>query len=250
MKDYPSRKEPFVSDNTSVDIEREWMDESQSVFTADNRRDYSASVVPRNKKRASLLPLLLMACVCLGGVLWLASRAGRDAPQRVPLQPLAIPLPLVNADDDQAPPVLSQTIATPAPVVDQPSDDHSPTLVAKEPVVDPELVAPKSAESKKKSANHVVKSGSVNWKATPGNYTVQLVAAFSKQGVERIKAQLPATTPSVIHKTTKDGKPWFILVYGSFGSKQEALHAQARLPDSVSKDVKPWVRKQGEVFAQ
>lgn len=236
MNDYPPRKEPFVSENTAVDMDREWMDESGSEFVADNRRDYSASVAPRHKKRTSLLPLLLVACVCSGGILWLASRTGRDAPQSTSSQPPVIP-------------PLPPPIAVPAPAVEMPPSSHSPAPVAAAPILK-EPVALKPVEPKKKTANPVVKSGSVNWKAKPDNYTVQLVAAFSKQGVERIRAQLPSTAPSAIHKTTKDGKPWFILVYGSFGSKQEALRAQARLPDSVSKDVKPWVRKQGEVFAQ
>lgn len=249
-----------------ADGESVFADESSSVFAADNRRDYSVS--SSQAKRTSLLPLLLIAGACLVGVLWLASRNSSDTPQSVVLQPLpvtpsqeSLPSPVPNA---VVPPVAAPSAAVPLPTpepvaIKEPVVQQQPPVETK-PVAPPKIESHKAAiepaaaqpVSKKKvvpvAAVKAMKS--VNWKAKPDNYTVQLIAAYSEQGVERIKARLPATPPSAIHKTSKDGKPWFILVYGSFATKQEAQNAQSRLPSALQKDVKPWVRKQGEVFAQ
>lgn len=238
-------------------------DDSPSVFAADNRRDYSVS--SSQAKRTSLLPLLLIAGVCLVGVLWLASRNGSDAAQPVVLQPLPVtpsqesspaPVPAPNA---VVPPAAVALPTPEAAAIKEPVVQQQPPAEAK-PVAPPKIephkaaiepVVAQPAPKKKAASVAAVKAVKpVNWKAKPDNYTVQLIAAYSQQGVERIKAQLPAAPPSAIHKTTKDGKPWFILVYGSFATKQEAQNAQSRLPSALQKGVKPWVRKQGEVFAQ
>jgi DamX protein len=88
------------------------------------------------------------------------------------------------------------------------------------------------------------------WKAKPEHYTVQVAAAYSESGVKAVKAGLPASKPSYIRKTVKNGKPWFVLIYGSFATKEEAARARDNLPASVKKGNQPWVRKQGEVFTQ
>lgn len=131
-----------------------------------------------------------------------------------------------------------------------------PPAVATQKPAPPQVEIVKKEVAKKEVAKKKVaieksstkQAGGVKWKTNFERFTVQLVAAFSESGVKRIQAQLPATTPNTIHRTTKEGKPWFVLVYGSYASKQEAAKAQAQLPAALKKDLKPWVRKQGEVF--
>jgi cell division septation protein DedD len=88
------------------------------------------------------------------------------------------------------------------------------------------------------------------WKAKPGNFTVQVAAAHGEANIRRLEAKLPAGQPHYVYSTIKNGKPWFILIYGSFSSKAAASSARDSLAVDISKDSKPWVRKQGEVFAQ
>ncbi|MEZ5493565.1 MAG: SPOR domain-containing protein [Pseudomonadales bacterium] len=269
MSNYPSRKEPFVSDDAAGDVDRQLMEETSSALTAENWREYSPVTARRSKNRTPMLPLLIVACVCLGGLLWLVSRTGNDAQPSVAQSPSPVVAQSVSAE-----PAVLPSVSQPVPITSQPPVSSAQVP---EPAVQPERAEPKSVEppkvdvkpaevkqvAPKKVATTAVtnerpssvapkpsKSGTMKWKAKPDNYTVQLIAAFNGSSVERIRAQLPAATPSTVHKTTKDGKPWFILVYGSFATKQEAQSAQSRLPDALKKGVKPWVRKQGEVFAQ
>jgi septal ring-binding cell division protein DamX len=265
LNDYPSRKEPFVSDATASDVDPELIEETYSGFTAENRRDHVAVTARHSKQQVFLLPLLIVVCICLGGIVWLVSRSGEESQQSVVLQPLSVVPPQpVSAE----PPVLQPSAQqAPPPAALQSSNANVPEAIAQpvsvtsKPVVPPKTdtkltpaenkqTTPKKVAKPTPTAEKPVKSGGVKWKAKPDNYTVQLIAAFNESGVERIRAQLPPTTPSTIHKTTKDGKPWFILVYGSFATKQEAQTALSELPDAPKKGVKPWVRKQGEVFAQ
>lgn len=245
------------------------MEETSSALTAENWREYSPATARRSKNRTSMLPLLIVACICLGGILWLVSRTGNDAQPSVVQSPLPVVSQPVSVD-----PAVLPSVSQSAPITSPPPASNAQ---APEPAVQPERAEPKPVEPLKvdakpaevKQVAHKTvpttavssartkpaapksgKFGATKWKAKPDNYTVQLIAAFNESSVERIRAQLPATTPSTVHKTTKDGKPWFILVYGSFATKQEAQSAQSRLPDALKKGVKPWVRKQGEVFAQ
>jgi len=264
LSDYPSRKEPFVSDDAAGDVDRQLMEETSSALTAENWREYSPVTARRSKNRTSMLPLLIVACICLGGILWLVSRTGSDAQSLAPVvaqpvsaEPAVLPSVSQPAPITSPPPVLSAQ--EPEPVVQPKSAEPKPVEPLKLDVKPREIkqVAPKKEATTKASNERSgsvtpksSKSSSTKWKAKPDNYTVQLIAAFNGASVERIRAQLPAATPNTVHKTTKDGKPWFILVYGSFATKQEAQSAQSRLPDALKKGVKPWVRKQGEVFAQ
>jgi len=121
------------------------------------------------------------------------------------------------------------------------------TLATTKPVVQkPDAINKKTTPVEKIAA----KPRTTKWTASPERFTVQLVAAYSEAGVKRVQANLPSSTPNAIHKTKKEGKPWFILIYGSYATKQEALNAQAHLPAVVTKELKPWVRRQGEVFSQ
>lgn len=240
------------------------MEETSSALTAENWREYSPVTARRSKNRTSMLPLLIVACICLGGILWLVSRTGSDAQSLAPVvaqpvsaEPAVLPSVSQPAPITSPPPVLSAQ--EPEPVVQPKSAEPKPVEPLKLDVKPREIkqVAPKKEATTKASNERSgsvtpksSKSSSTKWKAKPDNYTVQLIAAFNGASVERIRAQLPAATPNTVHKTTKDGKPWFILVYGSFATKQEAQSAQSRLPDALKKGVKPWVRKQGEVFAQ
>ncbi|MEP3590263.1 MAG: SPOR domain-containing protein, partial [Marinobacter sp.] len=39
----------------------------------------------------------------------------------------------------------------------------------------------------------------------------------------------------------RDGKPWFMLVYGNYATRNEAETAAATLPDALNVD-RPWIR--------
>ncbi len=274
MSDFSTRKEPSVSGRSIADFDKSFADDADilldesvvggETLVAENRRTYSSLPLAR-KKKSSAGMLLLVAGVCLGGVLWLVSRSGSNTPQPI-LAPLSVapstsaPMPSVAvvASPVVMPPQPAPQASSPSPQVTTevrsvntmpPADAVQKPVPSKSEIVKKEVakkeVAKKKAAIEKNSTKQV---GAVKWKESPERFTVQLVAAFSESGVKRIQAQLPATTPNTIHRVTKEGRPWFVLVYGSYASKQEAAKAQAQLPAALKKDLKPWVRKQGEVF--
>lgn len=88
------------------------------------------------------------------------------------------------------------------------------------------------------------------WRARPENFTVQVAAAHGETNIRQLEKKLPPNQPHYVYRTTRDGKPWFILIYGSFSSKKAASSARDSIAMSIRKDSTPWVRKQAEVFAQ
>lgn len=89
-----------------------------------------------------------------------------------------------------------------------------------------------------------------SWRSKPDNFTVQIAAAHGEANIRKLERKLPPGQPHYVYRTTREGKPWFILIYGSFSSKKDASMARSTLAASIQKDSTPWVRKQGEVFAQ
>lgn len=141
------------------------------------------------------------------------------------------------------------TTPTPSsPVQQQPSSAHTQL-----PPDAPPVSVSKSAISNKAEASKAEKAGAStekSWRAKPGNYTVQVAAAHGEANIRRLEARLPTGQPHFLYRTTRDGKPWFVLVYGSFPGKQAAVAARDALGADIKKDTSPWVRKQGEIFAQ
>jgi len=79
-------------------------------------------------------------------------------------------------------------------------------------------------------------------KAQPNHYTIQILAMHNKKKL----------TPFVERTHIKDkvkccrgefkGKPWYMLIYGEYTTREEAQQAIAELPAEIQKE-KPWVRK-------
>lgn len=72
-------------------------------------------------------------------------------------------------------------------------------------------------------------------------YTLQLLGTHSEQAArEFIKAKKIAAHGSYF-KVELNGKPWFVLVYGRYETRTQALRAIKALPSSL-KGLKPWPR--------
>ena len=108
----------------------------------------------------------------------------------------------------------------------------------------------KQTKVKGKQGEHDEQPGK-QWRANPNNFTVQLAAAYGEASVSALAAKLPKSQPHLIYRTQRDGKPWFVLVYGSFSSRAAAMAASKNdLTPVLKGGATPWVRKQGEVFVR
>ncbi len=109
---------------------------------------------------------------------------------------------------------------------------------------------PKPDEAKANIATKTILVTEKQWRAKPDNFTVQVAAAHNEANIKRLETKLPLVQPHYVYRTTRNGKPWFILIYGSYAGKQAALAARDALPSEFRKGSTPWVRKQGEVFTK
>ncbi|MFK7863690.1 MAG: AAA family ATPase [Pseudohongiellaceae bacterium] len=73
------------------------------------------------------------------------------------------------------------------------------------------------------------------------NFTVQLVAALSEANIAAFIAANPEVNGSGYFETRLNGKPWFVVVAGSFSNRNSAADWLKDLPASI-KSSGPWVR--------
>lgn len=71
-------------------------------------------------------------------------------------------------------------------------------------------------------------------------YVLQLMASYSESRLLKLKAS-PALKTAAIFKVERDGKRWFVLLYGNFTSLKGAKHAVKKLPRSIQ-NLEPWPR--------
>ena len=80
------------------------------------------------------------------------------------------------------------------------------------------------------------------------HYTVQVVSASNRANIAAAAQGLPGRYWIV--PSTRNGRPWYVLVYGDFATRQEAMNAAAQVPTSVSQGASPYVRRISEVQAE
>lgn len=76
--------------------------------------------------------------------------------------------------------------------------------------------------------------------APASHYTLQLSSASRADSLNAFARQQKLTNYQV-YQTSRDGKPWYVLVSGNYASSAEAKQAIARLPADVQAK-KPWVK--------
>lgn len=80
------------------------------------------------------------------------------------------------------------------------------------------------------------------------HYTVQVVSASNRANIAAAAQGLPGRYWIV--PSTRNGRPWYVLVYGDFATRQEAMNAAAQVPSSVSQGASPYARRISEVQAE
>ena len=73
-------------------------------------------------------------------------------------------------------------------------------------------------------------------------FTIQLIASHNLQALIATKRSISDVDNVFVYETTRDNKPWYTMVYGSFIKKQDALQSLQRLkklPSFQSAWVKP-----------
>lgn len=87
-------------------------------------------------------------------------------------------------------------------------------------------------------------SRDINWllQQPPNNYVLQLIGAHEVQTVDAYLRSIPGLADATIRFTTMNNdKPWYVLVYGLYDNRQQALAAIDTLPE-LAKATSPWPR--------
>lgn len=80
----------------------------------------------------------------------------------------------------------------------------------------------------------------------PEHYTIQILGMHDLQKLKLFINQNPLKSKMVFYKTTREGKVWYVVVYGDFETKQKAEAALLTLPQAIQKN-KPWTRSLREI---
>jgi len=80
----------------------------------------------------------------------------------------------------------------------------------------------------------------------PRHYTLQLVSAEHEQALWNHLGSTSLAGPLALVATTKEGKPWYLLLYGDFADRAAALQAVSTLPARLRRG-EPWPREFGAV---
>jgi DamX protein len=109
------------------------------------------------------------------------------------------------------------------------------------PAAKPEPAPKPTAESKPLSAP-------TGWldTAPAKHFTAQLIGSSNPDALERFVSKNGLGDAAALIETQRDGKAWFLVVYGDFASRSEANAAFSGLPLAVRKHG-GWVRTIGEV---
>ncbi|MBK1874704.1 SPOR domain-containing protein, partial [Marinobacter sp. 1-3A] len=72
-------------------------------------------------------------------------------------------------------------------------------------------------------------------------WTIQLVAGNLEQTALNVIARNPSLPELVYTRGARKGEPWFMVLYGSYATKEEAQKAASTLPRALISGT-PWVR--------
>jgi DamX protein len=92
-----------------------------------------------------------------------------------------------------------------------------------------------------KTNNHSNKYVQKILKFPNNHYTLQLLGASDIKGIERFIINNKLQNQAYYYCTTHNKKPWYILIYGNYSTKEQAKNAITRLPTTVQA-LHPWAR--------
>jgi len=87
------------------------------------------------------------------------------------------------------------------------------------------------------------------WSRDPSHVTLQLIAGHDEQGIRRFLRQHRLLGRAAWYRTVRDGRPWFVVVYGDYADRRTARAAIDKLPPALQ-HLQPWPRTFGDVHAE
>ncbi len=140
-----------------------------------------------------------------------------------------------------APALMAEEPAKPAPATEKPPAAEKPAETAKP------KPAPKPARQTADSGG--VKSEAWLLRQNPAAYTLQLASMQDKAGVPRMVELYKLPGPFAYYRTTRNGAPWYPVLYGLYLNQKDALAARDKLAAGYGLKG-AWVRKIGSIQSE
>jgi DamX protein len=83
-------------------------------------------------------------------------------------------------------------------------------------------------------------------KQMPSSYTIQLVGLQDEKGIADFIKRHSVDGPIAYYRTQRNGKPWFPVLYGAYSTRDRAVAARSKLPESLINSG-AWLRTLGSV---
>jgi DamX protein len=166
-----------------------------------------------------------------------------DAMQRKIGQEGEVILPPIPAGTS-LPPISTSTSAN-TPSMLAPAVSTAP-IRSEAPLADAAPVSPVEATEKNETANLKVTQDpfdKTQWwlSQNPTRYTLQLLGTHNQSTVKDFIRDQGSVSSFGYFKSKHNGKDWFVVVYGTYRSRSEAIAAAESLPKDI-RDLNPWAR--------
>jgi DamX protein len=126
---------------------------------------------------------------------------------------------------------------SPAPILTKP--DKKPAVSTSKPQAKPSQPAAKPVKPKPTPRPAPAATAS----AKPGTgYALQFFGVTERKAASNFIARHNLGDRARIIDSKREGKPWFVVVYGAYPTRAAAQNAAGRLPPAVQREVQPWVR--------
>ncbi|TYL49010.1 SPOR domain-containing protein [Marinomonas sp. IMCC 4694] len=156
-----------------------------------------------------------------------------DEAPRPTLRPLAVPTApiarLSSTPSASVPPISTAPIRSEAPIAQA------------APVIVPELVGVKSEPTSVKALQDPFDKTDWWLSQNPNRYTLQLLGTHNQETVNDFIRDQGGVDAFGYFRSKHDGKAWFVVVYGTYRNRSEAIAAAESLPKDMQR-LNPWAR--------
>lgn len=80
------------------------------------------------------------------------------------------------------------------------------------------------------------------------HYTLQLIGSTERNAVTQYIRDRGLMNDAAYYTTTRDGQPWYVVIYGSYPDRDAAQAALLHLPSTL-RAASPWIREFGDIQA-
>lgn len=159
-------------------------------------------------------------------------KIGQDGEIVLPPIPMSTSLPAISKSTVSS--MVAPTIST-API-----RSEAP-LAQAAPVIDTPVTPPKNERANLKVSQDPFDKTEWWLSQNPNRYTLQLLGTYNKSTVQDFIRDQGGVDAFGYFKSKHNSKDWFVVVYGSYRNRSEAIAASESLPKDI-RDLNPWAR--------